>query len=210
MCLNVNSTSPGTWLDASRRMRFRASSTESAPSRPAVTCIVRSTSRQNVLPTTAAASNTARASPPHHPPAAQTDGRGDLAPQARLADPRRPEHGHEMRPSFGHRLRPHRAHQLELVRAPDERIGGDRPLGGGRRGLDGDPGLHRLALASRVDRRHGLTADRVATREVRVCADDQPADRGRRLQARGGVDHVSHRERLAGPPPRARRSPRRC
>ena len=121
----------------------------------------------------------------------------DLADEPRLADPRRADHGDELRPALVDRLAPDRADDVQLARAPDERPEPRRPLRGLDERADGEPGLDRLRLPLRVDRRQRLVLDGVAGRPLRLPAHDEPARRRGRLQPGGGVDDVADRKRLS-------------
>ena len=103
-----------------------------------------------------------------------------------------------------------RDEQLELAAAADERR--DRPLrdvdAEARARLQRLPGADRLALPLADDRLGVAVVDRVRGRPVGLLADEDAVQRRSRLQARGRVDDVAGRHRLALARPRAERDQR--
>ena len=134
--------------------------------------------------------------PRRTPPSLRLDERSDLATEPRLADPGRAEHGDDLRPPLADRLLPERADDVELPAASDERDDGRPALAVVRGGLSDHPGCEGLTLALDLQRRDGLEDEGVACRAVRLVAGEQAPCRRMRLEPRGRVDDVAHRDGL--------------
>src|SRR5207302_3583488 len=84
---------------------------------------------------------------PENAPVACRDEGCDFPAQARLADARRPDQGHEVRSLLANGPAPDRTQQLELPVATDEGCGAERTVGGCGGRLDRAPGFDRVRLA---------------------------------------------------------------
>ena len=101
--------------------------------------------------------------------------------------------------------------RAELLLAPDQRRrAAPRPASAWASAADLDrlPGRHRLGLALQLQRLERAVDDLRGAQAPGALADEDPADRRGRLQARGDVDRVA--EDRVGTRRSGRRAPRRC
>ena len=130
------------------------------------------------------------------PAAARRDEVRHLSAEARLPDSGRAEDRDQLGTTLTDAPVPQRPNELELAIATNERVRGDRALGGLDGGCDREPGLERLGLSLRLDGLEHLVPKRMPGGAVRLLPDDQPTGGSGRLQPRCGVDDVSRRKRL--------------
>ena len=113
----------------------------------------------------------------HDAPPARRDALHELGCEPRLADSGLAEDGDEVGTALELDTLPRCIEQADLAITPDKRRGGEVTLAQGRGRPDCAPCGDRLRLALRRHRLDRLVLDRSARGEVRLCADDDLADR---------------------------------
>ena len=129
------------------------------------------------------------------------DDRPDLAGEASLADPRRPENGDEFDAARLGRLLPNGAQPGEFALSADHRHSRSAAFVECER-LESAPREDRLLALFHLRRSNLLVANRRPRRSVRCLPDEDRALRGGRLQPLGRVDGASHHGRTGVGPDR--------